>query len=386
MFVQRRVYFQIELAVHHTQLVGLVDYGHRSAHRHLREQLGHILVVHAETAVTDPHADPEGLVGAMDHVTAQSQIHLVRPHRVVRARRHHRRQYLALGSMLLADGPGRIPGGIGFLACHPGLAYRRGPALPADTYRPGTDPLLIPGIEIHPVFRKVDDDALARRVRQDMHARQGDRRAVAGQPGIHSRVGCHYLVETEAVGIGQVRQGILIARLEDANFTHQLLPARGQRIVRRLNAAQRHSHPQRHQPSLQKLHRGSPSMHTDHTVESLALSRFPGAQRNGDRPRAWFGPRPRTADTGCEAIAAAAPGTPAATAADHVHLVDINLRLDAPLERSLCGDLLPSQPQIDIHQMYVPGITHKQVLLLVLFHYTPTLGHPGQCHLTCSLP
>lgn len=28
----------------------------------------------------------------------------------------------------------------------------------------------------------------------------------------------------------------------------------------------------------------------------------------------------------------------------HVHLVDINLRLDAPVERSLCGDLLPSQP------------------------------------------
>ena len=28
----------------------------------------------------------------------------------------------------------------------------------------------------------------------------------------------------------------------------------------------------------------------------------------------------------------------------HVHLVDINLRLDAPLERSLCGDLLPSKP------------------------------------------
>ena len=28
----------------------------------------------------------------------------------------------------------------------------------------------------------------------------------------------------------------------------------------------------------------------------------------------------------------------------HHHLVDINLRLDAPLERSLCGDLLPSRP------------------------------------------
>lgn len=28
----------------------------------------------------------------------------------------------------------------------------------------------------------------------------------------------------------------------------------------------------------------------------------------------------------------------------HVHLVDINLRLDVPLERTLCGDLLPSRP------------------------------------------
>lgn len=28
----------------------------------------------------------------------------------------------------------------------------------------------------------------------------------------------------------------------------------------------------------------------------------------------------------------------------HVHLVDINLRLDVPRERTLCGDLLPSSP------------------------------------------
>src|SRR5690554_7094815 len=86
MFVQRRMYFQIELAVHHTQLVGLVDYGHRSAHRHLREQLGHILVVHAETAVTDPHADPEGLVGAMDHVRSEEHTSELqsRPHLVCR--------------------------------------------------------------------------------------------------------------------------------------------------------------------------------------------------------------------------------------------------------------------------------------------------------------
>ncbi|UJJ31779.1 hypothetical protein [Halopseudomonas maritima] len=28
----------------------------------------------------------------------------------------------------------------------------------------------------------------------------------------------------------------------------------------------------------------------------------------------------------------------------HVHLVDINLRLDVPRERTLCGDLLPSLP------------------------------------------
>ncbi len=28
----------------------------------------------------------------------------------------------------------------------------------------------------------------------------------------------------------------------------------------------------------------------------------------------------------------------------HVHLVDINLRLDNPVERTLCGDLLPARP------------------------------------------
>lgn len=28
----------------------------------------------------------------------------------------------------------------------------------------------------------------------------------------------------------------------------------------------------------------------------------------------------------------------------HTHLVDINLRLDIPVERTLCGDLLPARP------------------------------------------
>lgn len=28
----------------------------------------------------------------------------------------------------------------------------------------------------------------------------------------------------------------------------------------------------------------------------------------------------------------------------HIHLVDINLRLDIPVERTLCGDLLPARP------------------------------------------
>lgn len=28
----------------------------------------------------------------------------------------------------------------------------------------------------------------------------------------------------------------------------------------------------------------------------------------------------------------------------HTHLVDINLRLDIPIERTLCGDLLPARP------------------------------------------
>lgn len=28
----------------------------------------------------------------------------------------------------------------------------------------------------------------------------------------------------------------------------------------------------------------------------------------------------------------------------HTHLVDINMRLDVPVERTLCGDLLPARP------------------------------------------
>lgn len=41
----------------------------------------------------------------------------------------------------------------------------------------------------------------------------------------------------------------------------------------------------------------------------------------------------------------------------HIHLVDINLRLDTPRERSLCGDLLPSQPVFrELHRQLLKGL------------------------------
>src|SRR5690606_6083109 len=47
------------------------------------------------------------------------------------------------------------------------------------------------------------------------------------------------------------------------------------------------------------------------------------------------------------------------------------------------------QPQVDIHQMRVPRVAYKQVLLFVLLYYTPPSGHPGHCHLNfpyiCSM-
>lgn len=41
----------------------------------------------------------------------------------------------------------------------------------------------------------------------------------------------------------------------------------------------------------------------------------------------------------------------------HTHLVDINLRLDIPVERTLCGDLLPARPVFaELLRSFVPQL------------------------------
>src|SRR5690606_38156487 len=104
------------------QLVGLVDDSHRGAHGDAGEEFGDIGIVHAKAAVTDPHADAEGFVGAMDYIATHGQVHLVRPHGVIRPRRHYRRQRITRSGVFLTERLGWIPGGVGLLAGDPGLA------------------------------------------------------------------------------------------------------------------------------------------------------------------------------------------------------------------------------------------------------------------------
>src|SRR5690606_18703862 len=120
---------------------------------HLRKQLRHIRIVHPKAAMADAHTDAERLVGAMNDVAAHGQVHLERSHGIVRSRRHHCGQRVASGGMFRADRLRWVPGWIGLLARNARLTYGGGPAFPADTHRPGTDPAAISRVMVETVFR-----------------------------------------------------------------------------------------------------------------------------------------------------------------------------------------------------------------------------------------
>ena len=83
----------------HERLVHHRDLG---ADRHHVEQLLDVLGVHADAAVARAQADAGGLVGAVDQVARPAEVHRAVAERVVRSRRHARRQRIALGRVLLA--------------------------------------------------------------------------------------------------------------------------------------------------------------------------------------------------------------------------------------------------------------------------------------------
>ncbi len=111
-------------------------------------------------------ADAELLVRTMDQVARHAQGQLVRPQRIVRARRHHGRQRIAIGGVLGADRGRRIPGRVLGLGGDAGVRDRRTPALAADAQRIGVHHVLPFRVVVQAVLGQVDHHAFARARRQ----------------------------------------------------------------------------------------------------------------------------------------------------------------------------------------------------------------------------
>lgn len=67
----------------------------------------------------------------------------------------------------------------------------------------------------------------------------------------------------------------------------------------------------------------------------------------------------------------------------HTHLVDINLRLDMPVERTLCGDLLPARPAfVELLRAIIPQlcpecVSHAQAQRVAGSRAGRTMGPAG---------
>ena len=157
---------------------GLVDHRHTGARLdEVIEQLD-VLGEQPDAAVARSQADTGGLVGAVDEIARPLQVERTVTERVVRARWHHDRQHLAIGLVLRTHPRPRTPGGIFLHPHHAGAALRRRPTDAADPDREGVDGQPFPRLalrEIEQAHRcQIDDDALTRRVREDMPRRQYD--------------------------------------------------------------------------------------------------------------------------------------------------------------------------------------------------------------------
>ena len=103
--------FQVDLALVAPHLEGLIDDAHRRPQCDLGEQALYVFRVKPDATMADPHADPVGLVGAVDQVLRQAQAHGVVPQGVVRPGFHSFGQGIALLSVFFADGFRGVPGG-----------------------------------------------------------------------------------------------------------------------------------------------------------------------------------------------------------------------------------------------------------------------------------
>ena len=216
--IHRRMHFEPHLAVHARNLHRLVDEPHRRADLHQREQCFDVLGIHADAAMRDGHAHRDRIVRAVYEIGARRdvQAHRVVAERIVRARGHDLRQRIAALRVFLAHRFRRAPGRILALVDDLRLAERRVPVHLADAHRKGDDlrnlALLRRREVVQPVFRQIDDDALARTAGQQALSGNHDGRSLARQPGVDARIRAQDLLVAEPVTARQVGQGVFVVR------------------------------------------------------------------------------------------------------------------------------------------------------------------------------
>ena len=225
-FFQRRVGFHEQGTIKPPYFHRLIDDAHRGADGHHGEEAFDILRIHAHAAMGDAHADAKGLVGAVDQIARYAQTQGKAAQRIIGTARNHIRQDIAFLGMLGLDRGWRPPGRINVLGNDLGGALRRLPVHAADTHWIGMHYSLLArsglGIVVQTHFRDVEDDAIARRIRQDVAGWQHDRRTGAGHPAIHARIGMDDFVIAEAVAAGDIEQGVFLIGVDNPDLTDDL--------------------------------------------------------------------------------------------------------------------------------------------------------------------
>ena len=222
------------MAVLPAELERLVDDVDPGVDGHHVEQRLDVLGIEAHAAGRGLHADAGRTVGAVDQVGAarNGQAHRTVSERIVRTRWYHGRQDLALSGTRLTHRLRRVPGRVLHLLRDARDAEGRVPVHLANGDRIAVDHRLLTARRrdevIEAVLGQVDDDARARRLRQDALLRQVDRHARARQPGIDTRIRLDDFLVAQAVGTGDVEQGVLMARLDDPRLAHQIAAVHGQ--------------------------------------------------------------------------------------------------------------------------------------------------------------
>ena len=199
----------------------LVDELDAGTDRHVVEQVLDVIGAQTHATAAHPQTYAEGGVGAVDGIEV-ADIEGVQAHGVVRTGRPDRRQCLALGGVAATDVLGRGPGRVGALALHLGDPVLRGvdPQL-ADADGQHLHHVLAFRVVVETHLGHVDDDPLARCIRQDQLMRNGQLAARRRQIGVDARVRFHDVGQAQLEVGGDLLQRTVVC----GHHAHRVLPA-----------------------------------------------------------------------------------------------------------------------------------------------------------------